>query len=229
MVVLVNGTPEIQWVFFSITSKLFVKVRLGSSISRRVYGRGFWIFSLPLYSANGYLVVWGRVSLDSWDPSNERNCYPWDFTPFFESQTTKKKNKPRVFTITWCTFGFRLFNLSLIFFRENLLVLEKYQCPTFTEKTSNLRVQTPDRTLNPSASVSRPDPTKIWKNELCWQMFLSWFFFVWTNLKKRDTKKQSPLLSHLPFVKGEPFGFSKTKITGGCLSLLGQHFQTESH
>lgn len=37
MVVLVNGTPEIPWVFFSITSKLFVKVRLGSSISRRAY------------------------------------------------------------------------------------------------------------------------------------------------------------------------------------------------
>ena len=84
MVVLVNGTPEIPWVFFSITSKLFVKVRLGSSISRRAYILrlpGFWIFSRPLYSATGYLVVWGRVSLDSWDPLMKGIENTWDFTP----------------------------------------------------------------------------------------------------------------------------------------------------
>ena len=118
-------------------------------------------------------------------------------------------------------FWVQTFNLSLIFFRENLLVLEKYQCPTFTEKPATCGSR-PD--LKPKRKRFRTGPSKDLKKRLLLTNVSFMILFVWTNLK-RDTKKQSPLLSHLPFVKGEP----SSKITGGCLSLLGQHYQTESH
>lgn len=100
-------------------------------------------------------------------------------------------------------FWVQTFNLSPHIFREPSWFSKNTSVQPSPE---NQQLAGPDRTLNPSASVSRPYPTKIWKkNDFCRQMFHS--FFCLNQPKKRDTKKQSPLLSHLhhlPLVNGEP-------------------------
>lgn len=96
------------------------------------------------------------------------------------------------------------FQFESSYFQRAFLVLEKYQCPTFTGKPATCGSR-PD--LKPKRKRFKTVPNKDLKKKTTFADKCFIHFFVWTNLKKRDTKKQSPLLSHLhhlPLVNGEP-------------------------
>ncbi len=131
MVVLVNGTPEIPWVFFplpvnclwTLVWKQYLKERIPRSV---ILGRGFWICYFPLYSANGYIIG----GLDSWDPLM-KGIVAWE------------NPKPLVYHyLMHLGSTFALTNASYVSESHWILTL----CPPVIHQDENTAQLSPDRT-----------------------------------------------------------------------------------
>ena len=78
-------------------------------------------------------------------------------------------------------------------FHWALLVLEKYQCPTFTEKPATCGSR-PD--LKPKRKRFKTGPSKDLKKRLLLTNVSFMILFAWTNLKK-GIPRNNPLCSHI--------------------------------